>query len=521
MTAKSTVLVVLMLFIRIFAFSQHLTMHRSDDFLREEFIHNQGTGHISMRPFFVKDYLAFTDSMHQISESSEIYFKQATYTKQTKRSFFRLSPLFVSKSNYSLSDNNINYAHGVGIGIKANVNRKFFLDADLYGLYARLNASDKHFTDTFHVFPNFAQNFKRAGEKFLVYEADFRLTYLPADYIRFEVGKSRHFWGYGKQSLFLSDISASMPYFSTTVDVWQLKYRWMILRGNDFDLNNPDFSLSPPKKYFAIHYLSLNLGTRVNFNFFEALVTNPYDQKGKKGLDLNYLNPVIFYRPVEFAAGTYDNALFGLGLNIRLFKKLHLYSQLLIDDMIISELKAGNGWWGNKFGIQVGGKAYDFLDINNLYVSGELNFVRPFSYSHTRDNINYSNFRISLAHPEGSNFGEGLFIIRYKKNNLIYSGGFRLVHKGEDESEVSYGSNILRPYDLRPDNYNNKLLQGVHTKEYTIDVNAAWLLNPEIDLKLRAGVQYRKKKYPNFSEGGIQFYISFSTADIFFQNHWF
>ena len=123
---------------------------------------------------------------------------------------------------------------------------------------------------------------------------------------------------------------------------------------------------------------------------------------------MHFFNPVIFYRPVEFAAGTYDNALLGFGLNVRIFKNSYLYSQLIIDDLIISELKQATGWWGNKYGIQAGFKSYSLFNIDHLFFLSEINAVRPFTYSHARDNINYGNYQMPMAHPEGANFLEAL-----------------------------------------------------------------------------------------------------------------
>ena len=123
------------------------------------------------------------------------------------------------------------------------------------------------------------------------------------------------------RSLFLSDQTGAYPYIKTTVDIWKIKYIWMCTKLSDFELfNGEDRSILYDKAAF-IHYFSLNLTKRINFNFFEAIITNPYDLEGRrKGYELSYFNPVIFYRPVEFYSGSSDNSLMGIGLNIRLWK---------------------------------------------------------------------------------------------------------------------------------------------------------------------------------------------------------
>jgi hypothetical protein len=126
------------------------------------------------------------------------------------------------------------------------------------------------------------------------------------------------------------------------------------------------------------------------------------------GYEMSYFNPVIFYRPVEFYNGTSDNALMGIGLNIRLFKSLYLYSQFVLDDLIISRVNDGTGWWGNKYGLQTGIKSYNFMNIKGLFIRAELNFVRPYTYSHGQigdyediTNISYGRLCSSIGSPIG------------------------------------------------------------------------------------------------------------------------
>ena len=51
-------------------------------------------------------------------------------------------------------------------------------------------------------------------------------------------------------------------------------------------------------------------------------------------------------------------------------KKWHLYGQFMFDEFRLSEIQAGNGWWANKYGFQVGAKHFDLFGIPNLFVQG-------------------------------------------------------------------------------------------------------------------------------------------------------
>ena len=70
------------------------------------------------------------------------------------------------------------------------------------------------------------------------------------------------------------------------------------------------------RKYTTTHYLSWAISKRVNLSFFDAIVWSATDSAGNyRGFDAQYLNPIIFMRPVEFSIGSPDNALMGLNLS--------------------------------------------------------------------------------------------------------------------------------------------------------------------------------------------------------------
>src|SRR5690606_25694881 len=106
----------------------------------------------------------------------------------------------------------------------------------------------------------------------------------------------------------------------------------------------------------------------------------------KNHFEFSYLNPVIFYRSIEQQNGSPDNAMVGLDAKANVAKKLQFYGQLLLDEFKLSEIKAGNGWWANKWGYQLGAKYIDAFGVNNLDLQVEHNRVRPFTYSH-RDSV--------------------------------------------------------------------------------------------------------------------------------------
>ena len=135
-------------------------------------------------------------------------------------------------------------------------------------------------------------------------------------------------------------------------------------------------------------------------------------------------------------------------------KKNILYTQLILDEFLLSEIKSGNGWWANKYGYQFGLKSYDFLWVKNLSLQLEYNAVRPFPYKHsyTPTSIstlqNYAHFNAPLAHPLGANFKEFIAIAHYQPiPKLRLSGKLVLANYGADTDSTNWGANILKSYN--------------------------------------------------------------------------
>ena len=96
---------------------------------------------------------------------------------------------------------------------------------------------------------------------------------------------------------------------------------------------------------------------RFNLGFFESVIT---DNSNKYGFNIEFFNPIIFYRAIEFSNGSNaGNALIGLDMKYQLTDNLFIYDQILIDEMTMGEVFSGDGWWGNKFGFQIGVKYFN------------------------------------------------------------------------------------------------------------------------------------------------------------------
>jgi hypothetical protein len=456
-----------------------------------------------VKPFNGVEYLKYdslSKTIDRIDLTRKIFNSHLIQSEPRQISFY-VDPIADLRLKYTNHQPNIGSLIRGGLTFGASYRNKFYLNTDIF-----VGRNDRAFTDldsfsTLKTVPFFGAPMSLNDQSYIYGSISGDLCYKATDHIGFHIGRGKHFFGHGNRSLFLSDNTNSYPYIKASVDIWKIKYIWMAARTRDVRVFNEGMDAQLYDKALFLHYFSLNLSKRINFDFFEAVITNPYDREGRRtGYEAAYFNPVIFYRPVEFYAGTSDNSLLGVGLNIRLFRSLYLYSQFILDDLVISHINDGSGWWGNKYGIQAGMKAYRAFGMEGLFLRGELNMVSPYTYSHGEAyvttgiaNLQYGSYTRSFAHPLGSNFAEGFAEVQYQKDRFFAGISVSLAVKGMDYpgDSIGYGGEINRSYTSRPDDYGVRLLQGLRTDMISIRPGVAYLLNPKWGLTFRVDAEYR------------------------------
>jgi hypothetical protein len=247
-------------------------------------------------------------------------------------------------------------------------------------------------------------------------------------------------------------------------------------------------------KYGTFHYLSWNVTKRINIGLFEAIIWQGTDSNRTRNFDVNYLNPVIFYRPVEYSLGSSDNAFLGFGFKIKIARKQQLYGQVILDEFLLKEVINGNGWWGNKQGVQLGFKSFDLLTIKNLIFQTEVNAVRPYTYSHGSVQQNYAHYNQPLAHPLGANFAESVSFLNYRYKRWFFETEFLYAIYGKDEGGKNWGQNIFESYSTHPQEYGNNFFQGLKTNLLFSKIKIAYYLIPSSDVIAETGMTLREEK---------------------------
>jgi hypothetical protein len=388
-------------------------------------------------------------------------------------------------------------------------------------------------------FPSFIDSFARAdevvpGRGYAFFDgsnnARFRnnfgyASYSPSQHFNLQVGFGRNFIGDGYRSLLLSDNAYNYPYAKVTTNIWKLQYINLFTNFSDIR-GSEGVPGNFYNKYGAFHFLSWNITKRINIGLFEGVIFENRDTTGRRfTYDINYLNPIIFYRPVEFAMGSADNVLMGLNYKITLFKNQTLYGQVMIDEFLLDEIRADaaqavrpdpnrrHGWWANKYGFQVGIKWFNLFWLKNLQLQAELNTVRPYSYTHSSVFQNYGHYNQPLAHPLGANFREYIGVLRYHFNR--FSAEARMVYSqlGDDTENVYFGRDIFQSYRQRPYEYGHFTGQGLNTRILYNELKLCWLINPKNHLQIQAGMINRQMaQQGNPLHSSTFFYAGIRTA---------
>ncbi len=337
------------------------------------------------------------------------------------------------------------------------------------------------------------------------------ISYTPSKYFNIQFGHGKNFIGDGYRSLLLSDNAFNYPYLKITTNVWRFKYTNLYAEFQD--LGTPhSYDLGFRKKYGTFHHLSYAVNKRLNIGLFESIIWQAQDSSGFRGFDVNYLNPVIFFRPVEFSLGSPDNALLGLNISYKLADSYVIYGQLMLDEFKLSEIRSGDGWRGNKQSFQLGAKAFDLFNVKSLYVQTEFNFVRPYTYSHRTSLQNYGHYNQALAHPVGANFWESVSILKYKYKRFFAEYKLNYILYGADGVGVNFGKNIFRSYEDYPKEYNNFVGQGIKTSVIYNDLRISYLINPKTNLNICIGITDRFERTDFSKNHSTYFYVGIRTS---------
>lgn len=378
-----------------------------------------------------------------------------------------------------------------GVGIRGRIANKIGFAASIIDNQERDPKYVQRWENKFQSVPGagYYKSFKGTG--FDYFDARGYFTFNATKYIDVAFGYDRNFIGNGYRSLFLSDFSNNTLFLKLNTRIWKINYQNLFMELHTAEPRGPDRLL--PKKYAVFHHLDVNVTKSLNVGLFEGVMFGRKDH-----FEFGYLNPVIFYRSIEQQNGSFDNSVAGIDFKANALKRVQFYGQFLLDEFNLKEIKKNDGWWGNKWGLQLGAKYIDAFGIKNLDLQLEHNLVRPFTYSHRDSVANYSHYNQPLAHPLGANFSEYVAIARYQPApKWTLTGKIFYWKQGLDSSARNFGGNIFMPNrpPFRVGDFGYDLAAGLLAKTSLASLHVSYELKE--NLFIEASAAYRKFDVPD------------------------
>ena len=350
----------------------------------------------------------------------------------------------------------------------------------------------------------FWKDFKENGVDFLTARGYISIDVLKP--INLQFGHDRFQIGNGMRSMILSDFSNNYLFLKLNTRVWKLNYMNLFteMKADAYATGGGSIGGPYPNKYVVLHHLSLDITDNLNVGIFESVAYGDEDSTRAQDYKLAYLNPIIFYRAIEHQDGSVDNAIVGLDVNWIPRKNWLLYGQLVFDEFVLSNIRARNGWWANKWAWQLGLKKIDVLGISNLDLQFEANYIRPFTYGHKSIYTNYAHFRQPLAHPLGANLKEFAFSVNYQPlPRLTFNGNFIFTDYGSDTLNSNYGGDILKSYITREKEFGNETGQGIGNNLSFIDFTATYQFKHNLFFDLRQTFRNQNSDLKTFDQRDI------------------
>ncbi|GAA4000789.1 hypothetical protein GCM10022408_09910 [Hymenobacter fastidiosus] len=391
----------------------------------------------------------------------------------------RVNPVAALQAGYDNQSDGLRYVNTRGVQVEGTIDGRlgfytFLADNQMSVPAYVLNRVQR---DSIVPHEGYWKYFKGKRDQYDFFTARGYLTYAATRHINVQLGHDRNFIGNGYRSLILSDYSAPYFFLKLNTRIWKFNYQNLFAELSA-TANGPDRVY--PKKYMALHHLSLDVTPTFNVGLFETVMFS----RGKGRFELQYLNPVIFYRSVEQQIGSADNALLGADFKWNIRRRGQIYGQVMLDELVVSQVRSGRGWWANKQAFQLGGKYLDVAGIRNLDLQAEFNYVRPYTYQHSTEFTNYQHYRQPLAHPMGANLYEIIGIVSYQplpRLNVVAKGFYS--KQGQDvllsnpdgtTSLSNYGGSVLKSYNTRVQDFDNRVGQGNTTNLLHGDLTATY-----------------------------------------------
>ncbi len=422
--------------------------------------------------------------------------------------YLTIDPLFnleAGKDFADLSGEKL-YKNTRGFLVRGDIGKKFSFESSFYenqATYAKyideyIAGTNTLFSQTsnneYYVIPGQGRSklFRKNGYDYAMTSG--YISYSPNKYFNFQAGHGKHFVGDGYRSLLLSDNAFNYPYARITTTYKNIQYTNLY---TSFMNLTDGGAKTPPntehlfqKKIGSFQLLSFNFAKRIQLGLFQGMIWEASDSANREHVNFNTFDPVIGVNTLNYGMHNKKNLLLGTTLKIKLTNSISLYGQYMLDDTYSKDL----GDVRKKYGYQAGLKYFDLFTVKDLHLQVEYNSVRPYAYSATNPQQNYSHYNQALAHPLGSNFKELVGMLNYRIKDFFVEVKLNYAVKGNDSSSLNYGGNIFRSdntFAINQNTSNISTTQGLKTTLMYQDIHIGYLVNASTNFNIVLGISNR------------------------------
>ncbi len=463
--------------------------------------------HTALKPFFVIDsalrprydsLMNYGVDGKQHSGGYQKLFNQHLIDSKTNNSTFYadLLPDFSVGRNFSGSQNTDMTSLGFQLG--GSVGSKFFYNVSGYFGEAMFPEYLNTYIQQVGIVPGEAYNRTPGGNPEWYYFTGVA-SYTASKYLTVEAGRDKTFIGDGYRSLLLSDYASPYPFFRAIGTLGPLRYMAMWTDMND-PATTSQYGINR-NKFGVFHYLDWTATNRLSIGLFENITGFFTDDNGvSRPFDFNYINPIIFMKPINNSSNDPDKSLIGLNVKYKISDGVTIYGQFALDEFHEADFFSDDGAFDNKNGWQLGLRGSHLFGVKDLNFILESNNVKPYVYQARSAIENYSDNGEPLAQPWGANFREVVGILSYSYGRFNFSGETDLGKYGFDINGLNEGKDIYELYTDYAQEYGNYIGQGLKTNLVYLQGKVDYLINPKYNLRLEVVGIYRTETNSEFND---------------------
>ncbi len=275
--------------------------------------------------------------------------------------------------------------------------------------------------------------------------------------LTFQIGREKMTLGYGYNSkLVMSGDHPVMDFLKFNIDFGFVDFTSIHAStvGEFSEIHEERYT-----KYFAMNRFKFEFEDLADFGVGEVIVYSG------RGMDLAYVNPLLFYKFAEMSLQDRDNGLAFLDFKTNFLKNIEFHGTFFLDENLIGHLQ-NLSRYSNKTAYQLGGMWYEAFGINDLSLFAEYTKIRPYVYTHKSLTDNYTSYGQLVGHRIGPNSDELFVKAAYNINEWIRpSLSYSYIRAGENiyengELEKNVGGDPFVPFRQYIDSETAVFLDG-------------------------------------------------------------